>query len=68
MGETERHNLGVEPAQASELGTQMARNEAAVRLLRNWLDDDSGYDEKVWPEIKQRLEEDRPSFRSRFRD
>jgi hypothetical protein len=39
----------------SEQEVQRQKNEAARRLLQEWLADDSGYDEDVWPEVKQLL-------------
>jgi hypothetical protein len=44
------------------------RNEAARRLLREWRDDTSGYDEEAWPKAKQIIEENRLSERSKFGD
>ena len=41
-------------------------NSAALKLLDEWMADDSGYDEKVWPEVKQLIEENRLSDRMRF--
>jgi len=35
------------------LAAQRQKNEAARRLLQEWLTDDSGYDEEVWPQVKQ---------------
>jgi hypothetical protein len=45
-----------------------ARNEAAIQVLHEWLEDDSGYDERVWPRLKAAIEEDRLSYRKRFSD
>ncbi len=45
-----------------------AKNEAAIQLLHEWLDDDSGYDERAWPRLKEAIEEDRLSYRKRFSD
>jgi len=45
-----------------------ARNEAAIQLLHEWLEDDSGYDERAWPRLKEAIEEDRLSYRKRFSD
>ncbi len=45
-----------------------AQNEAARKLLREWLCDTSGYDEEVWPQAKKVIEENRLSPRSRFDD
>jgi hypothetical protein len=33
------------------------RNQQAIDLLRQWLADESGYDERVWPEVKKSIEE-----------
>jgi hypothetical protein len=47
---------------------QRAKNEAALHLLEQWLTDESGYDEAVWPRVKQAIEENRLSERKRFSD
>ena len=36
---------------------QKRSNEGAIRLLNEWMADESGYDEKVWPVLKQDIEE-----------
>lgn len=33
------------------------RDEEALRLLRDWMADESGYDERVWPAVKAALNE-----------
>ncbi len=38
----------------------MARNRAAIRLLDEWLADESGYDEATWPQLKAALQANRP--------
>jgi len=43
-------------------------NRAALQLLRQWLADDSGYDTRVWPALKDAIEEHRLSDRRRFGD
>ena len=53
---------------AAEVAAQRQKNEAARRLLQEWLADDSGYDEAVWPKVKQLIEEHRLSPRKRFCD
>lgn len=53
-----RHDLRADPA----------RSEAMIRLLHEWAADESGYDEKTWPVLKQAIEEHAPSARPRFRD
>lgn len=30
-----------------------------ISLLKNWLSDESGYDEETWPELKKSLDEER---------
>lgn len=44
------------------------RQLAAVDLLNEWLADDSGYDERTWPQLKKDIEENRSSYRRRFGD
>jgi hypothetical protein len=41
-------------------------NAAARALLAEWMADESGYDERVWPEVKRLIEENRLSDRKRF--
>ena len=45
-----------------------ARNARALELVREWLADESGYDEKVFPVLKAELEADRLSYRRRFKE
>jgi hypothetical protein len=47
---------------------QKLRNQRVIELLDAWLADQSGYDEKVWPQVKEALEENRLSHRRKFRD
>ena len=47
--------------------TQQAKNRAAIYLIQQWLDDESGYDQKAWPILKQTIEENRLSTRKRFK-
>ena len=44
----------VEPA-----AKQLAKNEAVIRLLEQWMADESGYDERTWPIVKRAIEENR---------
>ena len=32
-----------------------ARNQSAIALLDRWLEDESGYDEEAWPDLKSAL-------------
>ncbi len=50
------------------LSLQRTKNQAAIQLLREWMDDDSGYDERTWPLVKKVIEENRISYRARFSD
>jgi hypothetical protein len=59
--------LGHSPSPGAA-GTQRGKNQAALRLLRKWMADESGYDERVWPRLKEAIEENRLSARRRFRD
>jgi excisionase family DNA binding protein len=47
---------------------QARKNEALLKLLNEWMADDSGYDEQVWPLVQASIEENRLSDRRRFRD
>ncbi len=38
---------------------QPTKNEAAIRLLEQWMADESRYDERVWPIVKKAIEENR---------
>jgi len=42
---------------------RMERNRKAAALLREWMADDSGYDEEMWPVLEQALKEDPIRFR-----
>jgi len=42
---------------------RMERNRKAAVLLREWMADDSGSDEEVWPALEQALKEDPIRFR-----
>lgn len=50
------------PDERMKLLTILEQERRAVRLeqvLDEWLDDDSGYDEAVWPELEEALEQTR---------
>lgn len=61
-----RRSRGVTAVEA--LAAPRIRNEAAIQLLDEWLADESGYDEEVWPRVKAAIEENRLSYRRRFND
>lgn len=46
--------------------TEQERAERAIRLLDEWMADESGHDEEYWPRIKAVLEENPLSFRTVF--
>lgn len=47
---------------------QRARNQSAINLLNEWLADESGYDEQVWPAARKAIAENALSSRKRFDD
>lgn len=47
---------------------QRRRNEAAIAHLESWLADDSGYDERMWPQIKEAIRANRLSERDPFHE
>jgi len=47
---------------------QRARNQSAINLLNEWLADESGYDEQVWPAARKAIAENALSSRRRFDD
>jgi hypothetical protein len=52
------------PPTKEVLAQQQQKNEAAIRLLREWMADESGYDEKVGPIIDKALKENRFALRN----
>ncbi len=54
--------------QLSDEVTQQGKNEAAIKLLQEWANDESGYDEKIWPIAKKAIEENRLSIRKKFNE
>src|SRR5947209_627594 len=44
------------------------RAEKVIQLLDEWMADESGHDEEMWPKLKAVLEEDRLSSRPLFRE
>lgn len=45
-----------------------AKARRMIRLMDEWLKDESGYDEATWPELKKSLEKNRLSDRRLFSD
>jgi hypothetical protein len=58
-----RRDAGVDTGAArpddDPVAGRTCRAQEAIRLLQEWLSDESGYDERAWPLIKKGLEEDR---------
>ena len=51
----------------AELPVKLPGSAAEIRaMLQEWLDDTSGYDEQVWPELKAALERNRTGTRRLF--
>jgi len=48
------------------LAIQRIKNQVAIRLLQVWMADESGYDEKVWEQVKKGIDENRLSNRKKF--
>jgi hypothetical protein len=42
------------------------QNQSAIVLLNSWLEDESGYDEQTWPDLKSDLDKHRLSARKLF--
>ena len=68
VGTTINAQPRVSPA-SSYANTEERRGvERVIRLLDEWMADESGYDEETWPELKAALERDRTSSRNLFKD
>ena len=52
----------------NKLAARQAKNAAVIRLIDEWLADESGYDEETWPMVKAGIEDNRTSYRRRFSD
>ncbi len=55
---------GEKTSRSSDPSRPQAQNkpEAALKLLEEWLQDESGYDEETWPELKRDRLSDRKLF------
>jgi len=52
----------------SIIASQKSRSASLIKLLSEWMADESGYDEENWPRIKKMLEENRTSDRPIFNE
>jgi len=61
-----------EEAKVTSTSTTVAmsaeQRQAAIQLIDEWLADDSGYDQAVWPILQQSIEDNRLSYRRRFHE
>jgi len=55
-------------AQTHTTEEHAGQSENVIRLLDEWMADESGYDEQTWPELKAALERNRLSSRHLFDD
>ena len=53
-------------ARASRRHVVKPKARLLIAKMRDWLEDESGYDEDTWPRLKAALEADRLSTRSLF--
>jgi hypothetical protein len=62
--------MSQEPANypSHQVTAPSGRGMEAVQLLDEWLNDESGYDQETWPDLKAALERDRLSNRKLFVD
>ena len=42
-----------------QIDAESRKATGVIELLKSWLEDDSGYDEKTWPKLKKALDEER---------
>jgi excisionase family DNA binding protein len=70
QGVSTREELtSVPPPVETDVGAARGeRRERLLRLLDEWMADESGYDERAWPIARKVIEENRLSFRRRFDD
>ena len=57
---------GRDAGDADKQWSHPADPQAVIRLLDEWMADESGYDEETWPKLKEMLDRDRLSGRSLF--
>ena len=47
------------PSPDVEIGQASGDPDPVVRLLEDWLTDESGYDDEAWPELREALDRER---------
>jgi hypothetical protein len=65
---SEQAIVPAKPLAAKALVAPRGSAEAVLILVEQWLAEDDGYDQEVWPIIRQNIEDNRLSDRSRFHD
>ncbi len=60
MSEDGGRVLPVVPAGLQPPAVSVGDPDAALRMLEEWMADESGYDEETWPELKAALDQNRP--------
>jgi hypothetical protein len=53
---------------ADTIAERQRPNAAVLRMLQQWLADESGYDEDTWDSLKAAMKESRRTMRDPFRD
>ncbi len=69
MNRLDEHGLAVGQEDDQEKReARRRRYDALLAMMREWAADESGYEERVWPEFKRQIEANRMSNRRRFCD
>ena len=55
-------------AQNETLRIFVAKNKKVITLVESWLNDKSGYDQRVWPKLSRAIEVNRLSNRKRLKE
>ena len=58
-GSIRREKIAAVIAELDQVKPASPRVAEAIALLKSWLTDESGYDERVWPRLKRALERQR---------
>jgi len=56
------------PKSRSSRVQRQTNPDEVIALLDKWLEDESGYDEETWPQLKEALDRDRLSSRKLFNE
>ena len=57
--DTRQVQIATELDRIQQLKLENPQASAMAKLLKEWLSDESGYDEKTWPKLKKALNEER---------